>query len=65
MKQKKNLLVFTEIISNSEYGSENKVSTSVSILPLYTSLSPILPPQLPSPIDSPLFYNIMSQYNIN
>jgi len=47
---------------SSEYESESETSTG-SALPLYTSSPPSPPPQSssPSPIDSPLSYNNMSQ----
>ena len=63
MRQEKNLLALTEIISSSEYKSESEVSTNSSLLLLYTLLSPIPP----SPIDSPSSYNnlTMSQNNLH
>jgi len=39
IKQKKDLLTLTEIISSLEYKSESKASTSFFLLPLYTSSS--------------------------
>jgi len=47
-----------------EYESESETSTG-SVLPLYTSLLPLLPPPslLPSLIDSPSSYYNMSQLN--
>ena len=61
--QKEGLLPHTEI-SSSEYESESKTSTS-SALPLYTSL-PLTPlPLSASPIDSPSFYNTMSQHDLH
>ena len=53
-------------LSFSEYKLESESSTG-SVLPLYTSPSPSLPPPLssPSPIDSPSPYNNMSQINLH
>ena len=58
MRLKKSLLVFIEIDSSLEYNSKRKTGT-YSVLPLYISLSPILPlllSSLPS-------YNSTSQLN--
>ena len=65
--QEESPLILIEIISSSEYKSENESSTGSSLLPLYISSPPTLSPplSLPSPIDFSLFYNNMSQLNIN
>jgi len=61
VRQEEDSLVPIEIVSSLEYNSENKASTSISPLLLYTSsLSIPLPPSLsPSPIDSLALYNNM------
>ena len=61
------LLSHIKIISSSEYESDTETSAG-SVLPLYTSLPPTLPPPSisVSPIGSPPFYNInMSQINLH
>jgi len=61
------LLSHIKIISSSEYESDTETSAG-SVLPLYTSLSPTLPPPSisVSPIGLPPFYNInMSQINLH
>jgi len=57
------LLTLTEIESSLKYKSEREASTS-SVLPLYVSSPPTLPPLSlsPIPINSSLLYNI-SQHN--
>ena len=65
VEQEEGLLTYIEIISSSEYESESEASTGFSPLPLYTSLSPILPSQLLSSINSSPYYNTIIQHDIN
>ena len=64
--KKKACYYLPRILSSLEYESESKTSTG-SVLPLYISSSPLpLPPlSSPSSIDSPPFYNNMSQINLH